>query len=210
MPLRNFLITFASIVVIAAAGYGIFQTAWQRSEEFPVPIDTSPQQRGILAFDHQKEISFTSLREEAFPSENGVTMFTLDVPFLRALSTLSPSMPGEYLRALDEDSFFGSVKGSAEGNFFILGHDSYQTVAASQLEWEKTMGSDLLPLFGPASSTVARFEDRIVANRDARVALDAKGRTLFVQGLFRSDTIIFARNEDVFRLVYDMLLRREL
>lgn len=229
--LRNALITLVSIVVVVASGYGIFTIAQKRSTQFPVPIEITPEAKEIISFNSKKEINFSSeelfdreklsnkLINEAIPEAvDGVTFFKINTSIKNLLSILSPSIPSAYQRTLIDKSFYG---GSAQGNFFIISYDSYEQAYAGQLEWEGQIGNSITPLFGGVSTTTSvsgatfstigvRFEDRVVSNKDIRVAVDEKGKTLFVYGFSVENMIIFARNEDVFRTINEMLLRRNL
>ena len=218
--LRNILITVILIVILGGAGYAIFAGLLNKTEEVPqIAIPVTPDEE-LIAFNSMKEINFSDeeflnreivsqkLFSEARADSGEVTFFKLNISLHNLLSTLSPSMPDEYQRALGEKSFFGGV---AENNFIIIEVDSYERAFGAQLEWENTMKEDLFPLFGiSSSSSVSRFEDRIVANRDTRAALDQSGKTLFLYGFYQNDALIFARNEETFRLVYEMLLRQNL
>jgi hypothetical protein len=220
--LRNALITLVSIVVVVASGYGIFTIAQKRSTQFPVPIENAPEVKEIISYNTKKDISFSSeelfdreklsakLLGEAIPEPvDGVTFFKINTPIKDVLSILSPSLPSAYQRTLLDKSFYG---GNTQGNFFIITYDSYEQAYAGQLEWENEIGNSLNPLFGilSSSTSTSRFEDRVVSNKDIRVAVDEKSKTLFVYGFSVENMIIFARNEDVFRMVNEMLLRRNL
>lgn len=220
--LRNSLITLVSIVVVVASGYGIFTIAQKRNTQFPVPIVDTPDVKEIILYNAKKEINFSP--EELFDSEKlsiklineaipepvgGVTFFKMNSSVKDLLLILSPSIPSAYQRTLLEESFYG---GLTQGNFFIISYDSYEQAYAGQLEWENNIGNSLSPIFGNVSSSTptSRFEDRIVSNKDIRVAVDEKGKTLFVYGFSVENNVIFARNEDVFRQVNEILLRRNL
>src|SRR5690606_21211907 len=83
--------------------------------------------------------------------------------------------------------------------FLLFEVDSYERGFASMLEWERTMRTDLLPLFSyeprprlPEEGVIATstgsvpqllqtgFSDRIIDNRDTRVVLNTNGDVLFV------------------------------
>jgi len=220
--LRNTLITLVSIGVVVASGYGIFTIAQKRNAQFPVQIVDTPDTKEIISYNAKKEINFSSeelfdrkklgtklINEATSEPVDGVTFFKINSPVKDLLLILSPSIPSAYQRTLLEESFYG---GLAQGNFFIISYDSYEQAYAGQLEWENNIGNSLSPIFGSVSSSTptSRFEDRIVSNKDIRVAVDENGKTLFVYGFSVENIVIFARNEDVFRQVNEILLRRNL
>ncbi len=219
--LRNSLITLVMIVVMSGAGYAIFSTTFEKEDQGNTPVMTKVgESKGLLSNNSEKEIIFSTdellnrqgvsskLLNDARVEENELTQYKLNVSLDTLLVILSPSIPSDYRRSFNEKSFFGSID---EENFFIIGVDSYEQAYAGQLEWEKTMKEDLFPLFGiSSSSTLIRFEDRIVGNKDARVATNANGTTLFLYGFHQQDTLIFAKNEDTFRSISEMLLRQNL
>jgi hypothetical protein len=218
--LRNLGVTFLSFLVIAAAGYGILKTAKERSSQAPVTAPPVDQVHALLTYNNFKSISFsneefnnknaliTKLLAVALPSGEGVTFYQLNTSIKSLLAILSPVMPAEFSRSVASEDFFG---GTNEGNFFIIKNDSYELAFSSLLKWEQNMGTDLFSLFGiDGSEELITFEDKIIANKDARVAVNGRGETLFLYGFYNNDVIIFARNEEVFRTVHDMLLRSNL
>jgi hypothetical protein len=218
--LRNLGVTFLSFLVIAASGYGILKTAKERSAQAPVNTPPVDQVQALLVYNNLKSISFsneefnnkntlaTKLLEVAIPAGEGVTFYQLNTSIKNILAVLSPVMPPEFSRSIAPEDFFGGIP---EGNFFIIKTDSYELAFSSLLKWEQNMETDLFSLLGlDASEELVSFEDKIIANKDARVAVNSRGETLFLYGFYNSDVIIFARNEAVFKSVYDMLLRSNL
>jgi hypothetical protein len=218
--LKGVLFTAVAALILAGAGYGIVRIANDRSKQAPVQPSQEQLSVELVPYTHVLSLFFdssvTSDREalatkigaEAKASGEGVTFYQSSIPLKYLLATLSPSMPSEYQRSLEEKAFFG---GSSQGNFLILKFDSYDLVYAGMLQWEKTMQKDLFPLFGISSEREMKgFEDRIVSNRDTRVAVDRKGNLLFMYGFYGDHTMIFAQNEEVFKTVYDMLYRENL
>ena len=218
--IRNSSITLASVLVIGASAYGIFYTAKERSVEAPVVVVPAAEDSRIIIYDIRKDISISSeelsnkealaskLRREVKVDSVGTTFFDTGTSFKNLLFSLSPSIPSSYQRSLASEDFFGGLQ---SGNFFIFKVDSYEQAYSGQLEWESSMKEDLFPLFGiSSSSTLVRFDDRVVSNRDVRAAIDEKGNVLFIHGFYRINMIIFAKNEETYRQVYEMLLRRDI
>lgn len=219
LDFKKIIFTLLAVIVIFFAGYGILRLANERGKELPVAVDPLQKQQELISFNTVKAINFTDeeivnkelasqrLRDARTETE-GITHFKTNIPFKNILSVLSFSLPTEYLRSIEDKGFFG---GLSRGNFFILKFDSYETAFAGQLAWEPLMQNDLFPFFNiPSTATLSRFEDRIVGNRDVRVAEDTNGTTLFLYGFYNRDTIIFAQDEVIFTSIYEMLLRQNL
>jgi len=209
---KNILLMFLGIVVLLGVSYGVFVFFTKQSKQIPIPVATNTQTE-IISYDFVKEINFlnpSKLTTDAVATstKGGVTFFKLNTSIKDLLLALSPSLPRDFYRAIQDRGFWGSLDGS---NFFILTVDSYERSYAGLLAWEPLLKNDLFPIFGISSSNnLSRFEDRVVANKDTRVALDAEGNTLFVYGFYNPETIIFARNSETFKAVSNRLLLRHL
>lgn len=217
---RTFFIILITLGVVLGSGYGILKVARQKSQQAPVSILPAQKSQTLLVYDYLKSLDFspadltdkgtlaTALVASATTSSPGITFYQSNVPLKQILFILSPSIPSEYLRSLSNQDFFG---GNESGNFFIITVDSYDQAFAGSLQWEKTMNNDLLSLFHASTSTnLVSFEDRIIANKDTRAALNKEKETLFLYGFYDSRTIVFAENEQLLKDVYEMLLRRNL
>lgn len=209
---KSIFLMFLGIVVLLGISYGVFVFFTKQSKQIPIPVATNTQTE-IISYDFVKEVNFlnpSKLTTDAIATstKGGVTFFKLSISMKDLLLTLSPSLPRDFYRAVQDKGFWGSLDGS---NFFILTIDSYERSYAGMLTWEPLMKTDIFPLFGiSSSSNLSRFEDRVVANKDTRVALDTQGNTLFVYGFYNPQTIIFARNSETFKAVSNRLLLRHL
>lgn len=217
---RNLLIIAGVIVVLVGAGVGIFYYSQLKSQEPPVSVQPALQRQEMLAYDSIKTLSFSNeelldrtalnarIFNEARAVESGTTFFDLNTTLKELLALTSFSIPSELYRALNKEDFFG---GTPSGNFFVITFDSYSQVYSGMLEWESSMNSDLFFFFGISPiESIARFEDRIVGNKDARAAIDASGNTLFLYAFYDSKNLIVAKNNELLRSVQEMLLRKNL
>jgi hypothetical protein len=217
--IRNLLITILAIVIIAGSGYGILKLAKQRSQEAPVLPASPSENLTLFTYNSTKSLTFSTtelndrealvqkLHNEAVAVADGITFYQTSPDFKDLLFIISPSLPPEHYRSLKNEDFFGGIK---TGNFFVLETESYEQAYAGQLAWEPAMGNDLQSVFHTSTGTFSKFEDRILVNKDIRVAVDTFGKTLFLYGFHDSKTLIFAENEEVFRTVHEMLLRKNL
>jgi len=218
---RNILVILGIIIALMAASFGVFYYFNMKSQELPVSVQPALEKQEMLAFDSVKILSFSNeelldralisarIFNEARATDIGLTFFDTNISLKELLAALSYSIPADFYRSLSSDKdFFGGVE---SGNFFIITSDSYTQAYAGMLEWEKTMNGDLFSFFSiPATETIVRFEDKIVGNKDARLATNKAGNTLFLYAFYDSETLIIAKNEEVLRLVQDMLLRKNL
>ena len=206
---KNIFLMGVLIVVLLGISYGVFIFFQNQSKKIPVPANTASASTEIISYDSVKSIIFsnsTKLYNDAVATstKGGITFFKLNSNVKDLLLALSPSLPQDFFRSIQDKGFFGSFDGS---NFIILSVDSYDHSYAGMLAWEPLMNNDLFPLFGiPPTTSLAHFEDRTLSNRDIRAALDTEGNTLFVWGFYNPQTLIIARNDDTFSVVTNKLL----
>lgn len=131
------------------------------------------------------------------------------------LSTLAPNVADDLLRTFDPNYYLLGVH-VFDGNqeFLILKVDSYVQAYAGMLQWERTMATELSPLFIrtprprtaeelSAASTTAQtpsllptqFVDTVVANHNARAVLNDAGDTLLLWSFIDRDTLVITNNE---------------
>lgn len=134
------------------------------------------------------------------------------------LSTLAPNAPGELLRSLDPEQYLLGVHSFDENQaFLIVQTDSYQQAFSGMLTWERSMQTELAPLFtrtpsphvsgavGTSTPTTtkqfapASFIDRVVENHDARVLVNESGDMLLVWTFLDRSTIVITTNEYTLR-----------
>lgn len=212
---RNILIMLAVAVALFGLALGILHLVNKESQG--TPVTPTQAEDTLVLFDAKKEIVFSlaevrsaedfknKLLLEGTPVSGGVTYYKTDPVIQGVVTILSPGMSEDLLRGIS-DMFWG---GQSAGNFLVVKVESYERAYAGMLEWEATAGKDLAPLFGSAPTSTAVFSDKVVANKDTRIAHDGK-TALFLYGFYNQNIIIFAKNEEVFKSVYDSLLRQNL
>jgi len=213
---RNILILLSSAVALFGASILVLNFVNNKNQNVPVqPIQT---EQTLVSFEIKKEIIFsladvrdiekmkTKFLTEAVATSNGNTYYVTDPSIANLFSTLSPSVPDMFLRTVKE-IFYG---GRANGNFVVINVDSYERSYAGLLEWEPTMSTDLTPLFGVVATSSAPFQDKVIENKDVRSVYDSSGQIMFLYGFYNQNIVIFAKNEEVFKSIFDSLLRQNL
>jgi len=226
----TFLITIISIILIVG-GVGILSTLFffrNKTEVAPAPVFET-----IIAYDNQEKIATESLNrgsliegvrtylKESTPPLNSITnvSFTIQkgesrvvISAQRFLAILESRTPEIFLHSLGSDFMYGIHSFNGNEAFLILKTKSYENAFAGMLGWEKTLVSDLGPLFAKASllpeSTTTpafsevpdgiRFSDVIVKNKDTRAIREPGGRIVFLYGFTDNETIVFASSEETF------------
>ncbi len=133
------------------------------------------------------------------------------------LQILAPQAPPELLRTLSANYLVGVHSFEENQPFLLLQVDSYELAYKAMLDWERTLSTDLLPLFGrnpspkpqgapaPASTTVqflqTNFTDKIAENRDTRSYLNSAGDILLLWTFLGRNTILITTNEYTLREV---------
>ena len=146
------------------------------------------------------------------------------VPASRILQLISPSVPQELLRDIEQEEYlfaFHSV-GSIEP-LLVLRSNRYEQAFAAMLEWEHTMKREFSKLFEQASTeqiatdigtttpapiqTVVNtgFVDRVVENHDARAIVNERGEILLLWTFLDRNTILITTNETTVREIISRL-----
>ncbi len=128
------------------------------------------------------------------------------------LSTLSSTIPTEFVRSIDPQYYTLGVHAFDENQaFLVFKIDSYAQAYSGMLGWERTMYNDLLPLFHrtprprvvgeevatttpPVQILQTTFADRVVENRDARVVQNTSGDILLLWTFLDRETIAITTN----------------
>lgn len=137
------------------------------------------------------------------------------------LQTIAPQTPPELLRTLSANYLVGVHSFEENQPFLLLQVDSYELAYKAMLDWERTLDTDLLPLFSrnpspkpqgtaaPASTTVqflqTNFTDKIAENRDTRSYLNSAGDILLLWTFLGRNTILITTNEYTLREVLSRL-----
>lgn len=131
----------------------------------------------------QLAVTYTTASDSGTPLQGGA--------LIRALPLNAPDI---LLRNIADTSTVGVIHAGTETRaFFILRVTSYPRSLAGMLVWEKTLLQDLSILY-PSEVSDLTFTDSVVANRDVRIAKDAKGTIVALYGYLDKETLIIARD----------------
>ncbi|MDD5050570.1 MAG: hypothetical protein PHV93_02395 [Candidatus Pacebacteria bacterium] len=237
---RNVWITVVSIILVfLAVGIVLFF----HFEQKPVPIaETRIAENPILIADSEKIIPVQNLSKQTILSAltterqadsgeigsvENVRLQTGDtlkrnVTAGEFLSSLSPTIPANLLRAMSPTYVFGIHVFKRNEPFIILKVDSYQNAFAGMLNWEQTLFKEVGPLFldeAPKASDFApggkygngTWSDAIIGNSDSRAVEDKEtGKYVFLYSFLDKNTILITTNEDTVKEVANRIRAREL
>ncbi len=128
------------------------------------------------------------------------------LPLSSLLTTTGSRMPDELARTMYDRFFLGlySQKGTSYP-FLLFYIESYDIAYPALLEWEGFMPDDMNWLFPrPArdiGATPLLFNDRVIANKDARSFEDEEGKTAFFYMFLDDHTVLMARTADTVRII---------
>lgn len=116
------------------------------------------------------------------------------------LAALGTHAPDELVRALKPDFMLGTYLYNNQDNLFLVIHGSaHDYLLSGMLKWEPYLFSDMVPLFAIDTHMMTRsqietmtFVPSVIANQDARAALDADGKPLLYYAFLNPNTIIIA------------------
>lgn len=249
--LRKFLMIVGGIALIAAAGGIGWYSYLKVTETVEVPVDTpapfiSVDTTTVVA-QPQATLARTSMMQalDTAKNQSQVSLGLVDrllpaaitsgpegevrtaIPAELFLPLIAPSVPEELVRTLAKEFLLGIHMFDGPQAFIILRTDTYERAFAAMLSWERTMQSELSPLFtrtprprlpeeiamdvGMASSTATTtaperttsslggFVDKIVENRDTRAVLNSAGDILLLWTFLDRNTIVITTNEYTLR-----------
>ena len=218
--LKNIILGVVSIVLVAG-GIGGGWYFYTKSDELN-SIKQNTTISSLIFSDTQKDIDISGLNGEIlvnelyqnFLQENGnknkVVYFYLtenklgqsvEIKIDDLLSRISDNIPNRLIRSLRPEFMFGAFISEKNIPFIILKTNSFENSFASMLDWEKTIFSDLAPLFGSDSNENiinGTFNDVIVKNKDTRILRGESGEISIMYSFTDENTIIITTNKDVF------------
>lgn len=231
-PLSIILVTLGLMLIIggiAAIGYVFFL----KDREKPAPDIAIVQEKTILRFDNEAIISLKDTNRRSLqasiekelknpPAQDNIRhlkMTKLDgspgskADLFEFFSILESRAPEDLLRFLQKDFFLGINFRQGKGEpFLIITGESYENLYPRLLLWEKTIGEDLAPIFvsqkSASSTATTSFKDQIIANKDARVAINNDGSIKFFYSLVDETTVVFAESQTTFEEILRRLRER--
>ena len=131
------------------------------------------------------------------------------------LAALALRAPGSFTRSVT-DITFGSYNGT--DSFILMEVTNFDTAFGGMLDWEPDMSEDLTPLFGDPvtqsydpysrSDTQIRsafFRDTIIANKSARLLVDATDDERLIYAFVRPNLILITSNSATFNAVLPLV-----
>ncbi len=114
-------------------------------------------------------------------------------------SVMTPSMPANLNRSLEDDFLFGIYYHEKNEPFIMLENDSYENSFAGMLAWEEQLAQDILPLFGRRSelrtTRVSNWKDKVIRNIDTRIETDENGTVQLIYSFINRKTLVIASSE---------------
>ena len=199
---NRYLVSLTPVVITSDASAPIFVDAREQISGSDVAL----MQAIKASVNNPLSLNTVRVLSLAEPA-NGASVFT----------SLNVHAPDILLRNIGASGSMAGVVNTSSGQspFFILSVGSYRATFSGMLSWERTMLTDLGPLFPlyPASAstsdtatsspiaatitiTVSRggFRDETISNHDMRIYRDASGRSVLVYGYWDQQTLVIARD----------------
>lgn len=218
-----------SALLVLAGGGGLLFRWWQESHPLPPPAAGStaaPPSLTLFTADRELALDVTGLaagneaREvlntvaEQGEKENGLTNIyfyqgSQTLGFSRLRQLLDLSVPDNLTRYLRDSFMFGFYdNGELRSRFLLLQTSFFDQTWAAMLEWERYLPTDLAPLLETEAQKQVVWSDRIIRNKDVRVASDSAGSALLVYGFLDERDILVARDENTFIKVFERLIEQ--
>jgi hypothetical protein len=132
--------------------------------------------------------------------------------FFTALGAVPPE---DLMRALGDDFFFGFHNtGAINAPVIVITVKSYDRAFRGMLDWEKSINTDLAPLFASVPAfildqnglpTARKFQDKVLRNIDARVLYDDAGAVAMYYSFPSPNVLVIAENTNTFSEVFNRL-----
>ncbi|MEK7650777.1 MAG: hypothetical protein AAB364_02845 [Patescibacteria group bacterium] len=217
-------VTLSVLVVLLASG-GLFYRWWQ-SQQAIAPAVTAPQpivkalfpadvDRGIdaatLGSPNQARTALQTLASTVNAQPGLVNLYFYKaaepLTFAQTVATLGLTLPDNLTRHLRDTFMLGIYdNGEIKNRFLILQTSFFDQAWSAMLDWERYMPSDLAAMLETTSTKQAEWSDRVVRNKDVRVARDSAGNTVMLYGFLDEQTILITRNNETFIKVFERLI----
>lgn len=131
------------------------------------------------------------------------TVSTDDTPIEvnKVVELLTPHMPSELVRSLDENYMVGIYSFDTNEPFIILTENDFGLSYSGMLKWEESMLSDLGEIFSISTSTENTFEDEALKNKDLRIIKNSNKETVLLYSFLDKNTILITSNENIFSAI---------
>ena len=237
---RNSTAIAAGILLVAASS-GMFAFAYLRNKPSPqtqtpnafyIAVDASsdiaikPMTTRHTLLDtlqsatNQTHIALGLISQLRLWTSSSTSSPSEPLPAQTFFTELTPNIPPELVRSMGPDFLVGVHSFDINQPFFIFTVDSYQSGYAGMLEWERTLRSDVSPLFDytPVSSKPnneslestttpivnSAFRDLIVENHDARVIKNTHGDIVLLWTFLDRTTVLITTNPNT---VHEIITR---
>ena len=198
--LGGIVIVGITLAVVASIYFNVFSNS-----ETPVRETTSAST--FFTPDTQTEVPYTSspkdflsnLSTQINSAGSGVTQFyptvadgagTRTLTAQELFGSLSVNLDGKTIRALDSTVMIGSIVTTRNEPFMIIRSYNFDVLFAGLLAWERTMYSDLSPLFGSSYTGQQIFKDAIQDNKSIRILKDASGNEVMLYAFVNQNTVV--------------------
>ncbi len=135
------------------------------------------------------------------------------------ITALNWRIPDPLKRNLQNNYMIGMVSIGDNVPFLVFKTNSFETTYGGMIAWEKDLAKDFGPIFrlgnevgltdALAPTTILKFEDKVILNRDVRILKDTSGKVLFLYAILDRDTILITTSEVGFKDLLNRLNREK-
>lgn len=204
----TFVAIVASLILLAGGGALAYYVAQilgiEKETQVVLPTKIIPYSQTIEIKDLNKSAISAVLGGNDFgPGVSLVDFGSYSIPVSKLVEILNLNMPNELERNLKSDFALGVFKkGESSSPLLVLNVAEFGGAFAGMLEWEKQMQTDLAMIALPTSATSTLiWKDVIVKNKDARVLVDASGKSVISYAFLDKNTILITRE---YRIIPDI------
>lgn len=222
----RFWLTLSVLVILIVSG-GLFYLWWQRQKSEtpnisrPLPavktLFPTDADRGIdasaPASTNQMRETLKTLASASNPRPGLINLYFYQsgaaLTFAKTATLLGLTLPEDLTRHLRDNFMLGVYdNGEVKTRFLILQTNFFDQAWSAMLDWERYMPSDLAPILETAATKQAEWSDRVVRNKDVRVAYDDNKNIVMLYGFLDEQTILITRNNETFIKVFERLIEQ--
>lgn len=126
------------------------------------------------------------------------------------LAYISKNIPNSLIETFSDEFMIGSFsKENKIGTFLIFQTNNYNLSFAKMLEWEKSLTSDLDPIFKTNLTSTdvdifsRGFKDLMIKNKDVRVLYDIDNNKILLYSFIDKNKLVITNNEDTLKEIME-------
>jgi len=235
-PTKKVFWFLGGIILVAIAISGTYFIIQQKAKQ-DIPEQITKEET-LISYDEISSISVTDpdeltnkineVKKEtgATGKNNNIKFISLSqevndlqekIPTQELFLDLGFTAPSSLVRSLSDSYMIGTYANNMQNNLFIIFQTKdYEYAYTGMLEWEKTLASDMLPLFeldtkeSKIKISDRKWSDIIINNKDVRVLVNEDGKPILYYLFTDKSSLIIANDESTIKEIVAKLILKNI